>query len=486
MKHIFLILGVLLSVSQIFGQKPINSLRLNIKGEAQAYQFTDQKQSLNYLLVNDRVNASVYKLNAKMQVEDSIHQAKLDSKYNKFTGSIIENDQPVLFWSTKNSSAIISQKFDFKDRKYYTHEFDLNLKKEKVLCQFTALNQFYIFTLIDDSSLIKAYKFTDSKTVTPQLINLSTYRFFDRDYQQQNLDQVLKYSFALEKAGYEPFELEQIDLSSPNPISLTSNKKKFYIENNILTITLDHNANYTDLIRIDLTNNSTEQLHITKPLIKSESIFELNSNSFLHQNHLVQLKTSTKKLFLTIKDLKGDVIAEYSSNNNEEMSFINGKPTVQKNNKTGSIKNIERTAAFLRQIKYNKMAVTCYPEQDGYNIIFGAIEPRTNDVDIALAGSFGLTGSFLYLAFNSMSTNPMAKKLQAFSEARSISATVLTDKDFKAIPGTIKSTVYQNIYAFLSTKEIKSKAETLFQFQQKTYLGYYDTKINQYNFFEFE
>lgn len=485
MKYIFLLLGMLLSVSQVFAQKPIKGLNLNIRGEAQAYHIPDLEQELNYLVINDRNNSSIYKLNAKMQLEDSIHQNKIDSKYILNTGAIIENSEPVLFWSTKNSTSIISQKFDFNSHQYELHTFDLNLKKEKILGQFTALNQLYILTVLDDSSLIKIYKFTDSKTVRTQLVNLGSYIFYDRDYKKQNLDQVLKHAFPTERTGFEPYELDYIDLDSPTPISLTANKKKFYIENNILTITLDHNSDHTELIRLDLTNNSHQQLYVKKPFIKSESRFELNSNSFLYKDRLVQIKTSTSNLFLTVKDLDGNLLSEFTANKKDELSFINGKPKIYMNNKRGGIKDVEKTAVLLNQLKNKKIAVSCFENQNGYNITFGATETATSEPSLLVSTSFGLVGSLVTLAYYSTSSNPMAKKLEAFKESQKISATVLTDKDFKSIPGTVGLTVYQKIHDYLRNKEIKSTGEVLFQFQEKMYLGYFDIASRKYQLLEF-
>lgn len=117
MKYIYLILGILLSVSQVFSQKKINDLVLDINSNSAVYPFSDQHQLLHYLLINNKSNSIIYKLNDKMQVEDSILQTKLDSKYKVNSGSMIENGQPVLFWSTKNKDAFIAQKFDFNKKR---------------------------------------------------------------------------------------------------------------------------------------------------------------------------------------------------------------------------------------------------------------------------------------------------------------------------------------------------------------------------------
>ncbi|MBW3518352.1 hypothetical protein [Flavobacterium sp. NKUCC04_CG] len=486
MKYTLLILGILLSVSQVFGQKKINNLNLDIKGNSVVNQFSDQEQLLNYLLINNKSTSNIYKLNAKMQVEDSIPHTKIDSKYKVNSGSLIENGQPVLFWSTKSKNAFISQKFDFKNHLYDTHEFEINLKKEKVLCQFTAANQLFIFTVLDDSNLIKAYRFTDSKTVRSQLINLNSLVFYDKDYKKQNLDQFLKYSFSLEKTGYESYELLQIDNASPTPLGLATNKKKFYIEDNTLMITFDHHMDYTEIIQIDLATYKVNQLHIKKPSIKVESRYEINSNSFLYQKNLVQVKTSESKLFLTIKNLEGGLIAEYSVNKREEIPFIAEKPTLQFNKRNGNTREIKKTSVLLNYLKNNSIAVTCSKNDEGFNITFGGIDPQNKDVELSSALNGNMIETLIYQIYYNWPSNPPMQKLQAFSQARGITATMLTDPNFTSIPGTIKPTVYQNINAHLLSKKSSYKSEIVFQFQQKMYLGYYDTTINQYNFFEFE
>ncbi len=478
MKHIFLILGMLLSASQVFGQKQVGSLPLKIEGDAQAYHIADPLLAINYLLINDKDYSTFYKLDSKLVVQDSIREVKIDSKYKKNAGSIQEGNSPVLFWSNSNSSTYVSQKFDFSEHKFSIHEFDINLKKEKILCQFTALNQMFVLTVLENSSLIKVYKFTDSKTLRTQIINLGSYIFFDKDYKKQNLDELLKYSFTLEKMGYEPYELDKIDNTSPTPITLVTNKKKFYVEDQILTITLDHHSDFTELIRINLENYSIEKLQLKKPFIASTSRYELNSNSFILKNHIAQIKTSTQTLFVTVKDLEGNLLKEYTTNQKGDLNFITEQPS----NKNGK----ENAASFLKLLKYDRIATTFYTYRDGYVINIGAVHPRDVKSGLRADTPVDLAGGLIYSAYNNYIANPILDKFRGYSNKHSTLASILTDKDFNAIPGNIQPSVYQKIQNYISTRKFMSKAEILFEQHQKMYMGYFDLQTNRYNFLEFE
>lgn len=469
---------MLLSASQLFAQKQVASLPIRIEGDAQAYHIADPLQAINYLLINDKDHSTFYKLNNKLVVEDSIREVKIDSKYKKNSGSILEGNSPVLFWSNSNNSTYVSQKFDFSEHKYSTNEFDLNLKKEKILCQFSALNQMFVLTVLDNSSLIKVYKFTDSKTMRTQIINLGSYMFFDKDYKKQNLDELLKFSFTLEKMGYEPYELDQVDNASPTPITLVTNKKKFYVEDQILTITLDHHSDFTELIRINLENYSIEKLQIKKPFIASTSRYELNSNSFVLKNHITQIKTSTQTLFITVKDLEGNLLKEYTTNQKGDLNFINDQP----NNKNGK----ENAASFLKLLKYDRIATTLYTYRDGYIINIGSVHPRDVNSGLRADAPVDLAGGLIYSAYNNYTANPILNKFRGYSNKYSSLGSILTDKDFNAIPGKSQPLVYQKIHNYISTRKFMSKAEILFEQNKKMYLGYFDLQTNKYNFLEFE
>ncbi|WP_430614536.1 hypothetical protein [Flavobacterium sp. JP2137] len=487
MKNLYAILGILLTVSQAFGQVAVGGFETPLQEKAQAYVVSDHEQAVNYLLLHKKEQSRIYKLNAQMQVEDSISPIALDSKYTQNAGSLIEDGQPVLFWSTKNKNSYASQKYDFKTQQYSTKEFELNLKKEKILCQFTWGNQLHILTVLENSSVVKMYKFTNSTTLKSQLIDLSTYIFFDKDYKKENFDKILKYSFILYGLTYEPYELEQMDHRTVTPLPMASNKKKFYVENNNLYITLDHHVDYTEVIRIDLVNSTSTQIYVKKPAIEAGSRYELNSNSFLYHDQLFQIKTSNKKMFLTVKDLEGKLLSEFTADSKSTLDYLNQKPVLQNNGKNTSYKDSQMASSLLKQLKKDRIAVSSFTHKQGYSLQFGAVAARELNLDPAAFDSFELSDGLHIAALStSWSANPMLMKFQAFTESPNTFATVLTDRDFQPIPGQVEPTVFQKIHTFINNKEFYSTAETLFQFQEKIYLGYFDRQAGRYRFYAFK
>lgn len=468
---------VITSIS--LGQNTVNSFSLPLKNKANAFPIVDNENQSVLLLLSDEHKVMAMNLDKKLNVGDFITAKRPEERFKSVLGYTLNNNNPQLYWSTDDKSEILLLDFNFQDKTYNSKTQKLNLNKEQILCSFSEGNSFYIFSVLKKSNTLKMYRFNPSTDLYTQEINLDSFRFYDSDYQKTTFYQVLRERLLPFEESY---SLEHISSDSPTALVSASKKRKYYIDTNRLTISIDTNKEYTQLVNITLDDGVATESIIYKPYIHFNNRSEIESNSFLLQDHLFQYKLSTQKQAIQISDLQGNVLAKYETDATASITYKN-TDLIQIGGDFKDYRTLESTSAFLSKIKRFNPGIIAYNYQNGYVIKWGSTTHERlstlQGLSIAIGQySFGITGASIAASFY----NPTLNNYNAYTNRKTVYTAGIFNTDFKHKEGTIPLLAFDKIQDHWKNSKISSSAETIFKYNNKYYVGYFDTSLNKYIF----
>jgi hypothetical protein len=467
----YLLISLLISTTISLSQEIINSTPVALKNNRDVFQIVNETQKNVTLFVSDKERVKAISLNQKMKITDSISSVRPDKKtYTEMIGYNQGQTNSRLFWASSNYKEISSQLFDFETRKVSSQNYKLPLKNELFLQKFTEKEKFYILTMLKKTNILKLYVFDDNGKIIEKLIDLTGSKFYTPDYQKTNLYGILEENFL----PFEPsFSLQKIESNSPTSLTYSAKKRKLYHIDNAITLTFDTNLDYTQVITINLKTFAVKETIIKKPFISFEYKSDLKSNSFLFQDKLYQIKTSSEKFFLNIKNLNDSISKEYSATNNKSIDFKNSE-IIQENGGSNNKRILETSTQFIRKLNNTNTAISCYQMGDKNLITIGSVS-EIRDSNAQILSQFGLIGSLVAIAIS----NPTMESFNSYMDRKLVKIDCLFDKDGNHISGEVPSLAFDKIRYFLDQNKSLSSL-TLFKFDESYYLGSYDDVSKKY------
>jgi hypothetical protein len=274
------------------------------------------------------------------------------------------------------------------------------------------------------------------------------------------------------------FSLQKINPESPTSLTDSAKKRKCYYDKKKILITIDTNPNFTQIITIDLEKYTLAGKIIKNAPYKSFNTTELNSNSFLMDNHLYQIKTSSTKSILTIKDLEDNLIKEYEMTANKNIDFKNSA-IIQQNGSEKSKKTIEETGPFIRKINNLNLGVSLYKINDTYFTTLGSVS-EIRDSGPAISGMFGVVGVLMYYALS----NPTLENFNAYANRKVVYFNSVLDKNGNHVKEELKPLAFDKIQSFIMDKKVSSP-QTIFKINESYYLGYYENNLKKFSILKF-
>lgn len=458
-----------------FSQDVVNTLALDLKKNKDVFQIVNNEKKETILFISDKVTVKAIRLNEQMQISDSISTSRADEKkYDKIIGHTLSQSNPTLYWSSNNHKEIISQTYDFETKKFVTKEYVLPLKDERLLQKFSKDDTFYLLTIIKKSNIFKLHKFKNGQ-YEEKSIELKDFRFFTSDYKRSNLYGVLEENLLPFEA---PFSLNYMEPENLTSITDAAYKRKCYFDGQELVITLDLNIDYTQVIVLDLINFTAVEKLLKKPEIKAEYRSELNSNSFYFNKKLYQIKTSSDRFYLTVKDLNDTLLKEYTANSAKPFEFINAE--INQENTGGSKKVIENNAQFIKKLNNLNSGLSCYQIGDNTLITIGSVSEAGNPGAQAVFSQFGFIGAIIGAAM----LNPTMSSFNSYANRQVVKTAGLFDKDNNHQKGDLKPLAYDKIRIFFE-KNKETSSQILFKMQELYYVGSYDKKTKEYTIRKF-
>jgi hypothetical protein len=462
-----------------FSQEIVNSTPVTLKKQKDIFQIIDKEHNEVDLFVVDDLKMKAIRLGENMQIIDSLTDQKPNKKiYEKMIGNNGTAVKPNLFWTSSDYKKIAMQQFNFSTKTSTIKEYDLPLKNEIILQSFSTSKYFYLLTILKNSNILKFYAFDNVGKLEEKAIDVSSFHFYKSfDNKKLNLFDILKQNLLPFEA---PFSMRKIESDTPISLAQSAKKRKCYYNEKEIIITIDNNLHYTQLIIIDLENYTAKEKIIKNPSIPVNGQYDApNSNSFLIKDKLIQVKTSSDKFILTLKDLEDKLIKEYEVTKDTEIDFKN--TDIIQTAGGSSSRVLEKSAQFIRKVNNSNSGISFYNLGDKNLITIGSVSEQQQTTAMAMGGMFGAAGALLASAFS----NPTMENFDEYERRKVVKIDCLFDTNLNHIEGEVQPIAFDKIQTFFD-KKMNVSLKTLFRLNSFYYLGYYDNDNKNYVIRKFE
>jgi len=479
-----ILLALLLCSIISFSQEIVNSTPVALKKGKSVFQIVNDSTKETTLFVSDKEKVKAIRLNSEMQIMDSLSTVRLNPKlYIGMIGYNEDKSNINLFWTSSSHKDIFIQQFNFDKPNSENKTYTLPLKDEKFVQNFSQNGKFYIMTVLKNSDKIKLYVFDTDGKLEERVIDLTGFKFFKSNYQKTTFYDVLDESYYATEI---PFSLQKITPENPTSIVESSKRRKCYSNGNTIIITFDANLDYTQLITLDLDKFKASEKFIKKPYISYTERFELNSNSFLIDNLLYQIKSSSSQLILTVKDLEDNLIKSYEASDENPIIDFKNSNYVQENGGTTKTRILETSSQFIRKINNLNAGISCYKLNGNYLVTIGSVsqEQQQASTGAIVGGMFGALGSIAGSMIDAAISNPTMESFNAYANRKVVYINGLFNKDSNHIKGEIDPLAFDKIRIFFD-KDTNVSSQTLYKLDNIYYFGYYDNKTKEYTIRKF-
>lgn len=476
------VLVLLFSRFVSFSQEVVSSFPIELKKNKGVFQIVNDSLNEVNFFINDNERIKTIRVDAEMKVLDSLTTTRIEpDTYNHIIGYTNNSKKPSLIWASSNGKKILIQNFNF-DTKKITKAFQVfDFKGERLLQKFSFKDNFYLISIVKNSNILKLYVFDENGNYKEQLIDFSGFKILNSKNILGNLYDV--FSEQLDMNEYS-FTIQQITTESQNSLVEGAKRKKFYIKDQKLILTFDNSNNFTQLYTLDLKSYKVSQKIINKPYLAGDASFHI-SNSYLIDDKLFIIKSSSSNLLFSIVDLNGVVLNNYAIDENTNSIDFTNSEVSQELIKSTAKKTLEKPEQLIRKMYNNYPGVICYNLNNNYLVSIGSISPviQQASAGMILGGTFGLVGAIAGSLIDA--ANPALLNINPYANRKVIYVNCLFDKDGKHVNGEVPTLAFDNIRTFFEkNKDISS--QTMFKLNKAYYLGYYDKNTKEYTIRKFE
>ena len=460
-----------------------------MKKDGKAFSYVDKSEDELYLFLSNTKKVKVTHYDNKFNFIDTLTTTIPGSKSDNMIGFTKNESSVNLIWTSKKGEQFIFQNFDFTTKKVTSTTTNLNFNRETLVQTFSSNEAFYCLSIVNQSSILKLYRFSNSNELEVKTIDVSSVVFNDSSNARANLYDLLAEKFESFESS---FELQNIDVSLPNSLAICSKKRKAYFSNDELILTFDNNSLSTQIVKIQLSNFVAETIIIKKP---EEMVGSNQSNSFLFESHLYVFKISSNQLLFRIHTLQGTIVKEYNTNSNEEISFKNSDFLGEWVNKSKTNK-LENTEQFIANLNNNQTGISCYNYKGNTLVSFGGVSQRIEKIDpnepnntmfipLMVGGAIGgmIYATAYVLLGGYDGTNFFYSNFK--SSRNIVSVNSLFSKNFELQTDKVNTYAGNKICSYFNGyAEIKNPIS--FSTQQKAYIGSYNQDAKQYVIIRFD
>lgn len=333
-------------------------------------------------------------------------------------------------------------------------------KDEFYLYSFVDQGDFYILTSVKRTSSVRLYKYNyTTQKFDPHLLSLDAVKF-PNTTKEVKLWDIISDDKAVSYADIDLFKYSKnaSPRSEVDP-KVVSRALKFYDRKGRLIITIDGYNNMTYLIDVDLASYKFVYNTYSFPKIGAPSN-EVQKNSYLFENTLIQVKASDEVLIASIVDLQSkEVLGKYSFSSTDEVIPFSNTPIYTSSKDKGLFSTefegeIKRIKKFLR---------ICSSE----NVFVGAIRNQDDHVEMSIGSFYTSTQTVgVGAGTGAGSTTTAVEYIYYFKS--------LLSQDFaKNIPGKLFNSNYDLLLDAQKKLTCPSKAQTIFNIKGTYYLGHF-------------
>lgn len=354
----------------------------------------------------------------------------------------------------KNKKIFEKIYFDFDRQKSFKNTIDIKFEKERLIAIHSRKEIIYFISVKKGDSKLYLRSLYHKKTTEDDVVNwdFNSKSFIGHYGASMTLDELIIQDYNTN------FPLaSKVDANTLNDFFVAGRKNKLYHNGKDIILSFDNSRKSTYLIQIDLENLNFNYKEIEKTK-KISSFYSPDSNSFLFDNHLHQVKASKKELYYTITDLtSNEKIKIFNFDNKEDINFKNG-PYIHRafifnsltTKKKETYSEIEKTKKFLKLVN---SGITIVPYKIGENI------------NIRIGSSY-------YNYLNQQATKPIS--------LNTLYMNVLLDSSFNEVKERILENNDSDKLLNYRYQLNKPNAVTKFKIGDQYILGYFDKKLKRY------
>lgn len=475
MQNRLMIVFSLLTFLISFGQEKVSSFSPKDKERKDVFAVVNESDKKTALFFIDKKSLKASQFNENMQFIDSLEINFSKKEVNDIIGHSLSKNQYYIYWTGSNSKEIVVQCFDFEAKKTRSHTIPFDIGKEKIINRITKNNIFYIITATKTNNVLNIYTFIDGKQ-EKNVADGTELKFFSDGKSATFWDMYTEQSGMVYRDG-----LKNISAETPASLVLSTHKKKTYSVENKLIFTFDVNDNFTQILTLDLLNFKLTQKLYTKPYSKRGDFQTFDSNSFLVNNLLIQIKTSGTALYLSVKDLEGNEIKNITLEQDMPVVFKNSE-IIQEDGSIKDQKILEKSNQFIRKTNNLNPSVSGFFKDGQYHLVMGGVSYPKQDA-VMLGGLIGgFTGALIASAFSS---NYSVDNLNSYRNKRVVYIYSTFDKDFNHVSGNSEKTAFDKLRLF-SEENTDLINQTIFKLDSKLFFGGYNRNTNEYSFYKFQ
>jgi len=486
-KKLLLVLVLSFSLNS-FSQEEIttfkNYLKTSFTGIKEVIPIVNEKNNDISLFIVDATKIYGYVLNEKFEVKNQLSSEDRSRKYKTLIGNSIseDNDYRVYLANTKRNK-FASVKFSYKNQNSSFKEFSLESKNEKFIQTATYNNEFYLFSVLKNTSIIKIYSFDDEANYVVTSVDFSKDRFIDNSLKNTTLYKLLTVSSGAYGMG-KSVDIDKIDENTPNSIEVTSNFRKLYLKDSKIIFSFDQNKNFTQVITIDLNSFEKDIKRFKKPFNEVQSISK-KTNSYINGDYVYMIASTNEKFEFKIQEFNsGNVKKTYSATVNDSITFKN-TPIIQKGGMYDDYRELEKTKKFLRKITAGNIGISTHKIDNKYQITLGSkLDQATGGMMMPMGGfgevPIGNVGSV------SVYFNPTYFAYNSYSNTKSTYIKCLFDTQFNHVLGEVKENSFDKIKEFKEENHYFPKGKTVFKYKDYYILGNYFSGPKEYRLRKFK
>ena len=487
-----IVFGFLIFSSFGFSQEVAAELKLKLTGRREIFQIVDEPKKEVSVFISDMTNVFAYKFNSEFKIIDSLKTALPNQKFENIIGYTASDNKYNVFWGSYKNKEIAAQLFDFDKKTVTDAIYKFDFSKEQIIQELSVDNNFYIVSIIKSSSVFKLYSIDIDGKIICKTIDASAITLVNSYSETVNLYKAFKEEFSPFEA---PFYVQNIITETPTSLTFAAYKRKIYTNSKEIIFTFDTNFKFTQIVKISLVDFSVSKEVInqptdgfpTKTFTNSDDPMSfqevINSNSFLVNDRLFQIKQCIDLIAISIKNTDGKLVKEFQIKPNVPVSFKN-TDIIQENGTFKSKRVLGTSDQFIKKLYRSNPAITCFEKDGDYYATIGGVSEINEDLNggVILGGvMFGVAGSMLVRALN---YNPGLNNFNSYQNRKVIYINSRFDKNLNHLPGEIKPLAFDELRKFSLTK-VTNTGLTLFKLNNYLYLGGYDFKTKLYTFNRF-
>jgi hypothetical protein len=443
------------------------------------YSFSNELTGDLALLLVENRNVHAHLFDATFGRKATFKSEPMPNKYSEIIGYQVSGDTYTVVATNKSQKKYAVHKINFSTKEATIDELKFDFGKETFLQAIQYQNELILITATKDNSFVLR-KLNGSNEFTP-------FKTFNIEAEEKYQKLLRSGFFTVGLFAGPQVNITKVDNRVPNAIEQTAKSNKLYQKGNSLYLTLENDdALKTTLHIINLESRTLQTEVYEYPKGKKDDLKVYNS--FILNDHIIQLGSSRDEMVLQIKSFDGNLLKEHYIDRDTPISIKNS--AIIQEGRTAlpfvNRREMEETSKFLRKVTSGNIGITAYEKDGLIYATIGGYKLVQNSSPIMMGGpAFGGTGGPVALPSGTYVPmyNPTYYSWNTYSSTKSTFFNTHFDASFNYVNREEQANIFERIKEF--KQDVKyDTAEDVFFHQDILYFGYFDGKAKQYHLYK--